>query len=289
MQKLTSRKRTLTCKYVHDWQNVGTQKEKIDIQTTESCCPMECGQPETPMHFWYCDDPALSGIREDLLKTFEEHLNINKTSPTITHTIMQCISYWIHAQEYYPITVTRDDQGQQDSLLTAVHSQNEIGWEHFLKGRISNKWLELQEQYKDEELLPPNHDGFHWAQTTIAQIIKISLQLWDYRNKILRGFNYADSMLLKRQEITDKIRQSYQHSTEVEPHFYHIFDKPLQDLFNHSVSYLQAWQFTYDLAHAEWKRLRKLENNTHRTDISITGRRRPPDPQRVQTTIDQFR
>ena len=245
MQGQTSRKRTLTCKYVHDWQNVGTQKEKIDEATTESCCPMECGKTETPMHFWYCDDPALSGIREDLLRTFEEHLQTNKTAPTVTHTIMQCISYWIHAQETYPILVTRDEHGQQDALSTAVHSQNEIGWEHFLKGRFSIKWLDLQHKYCKEEQLPPTQDGFNGEKLTIEQIIKISLQLWEYRNKILRGFNYANTMLLKRQQITAKIRLSYQHSVEVEPHFFHLFDKPLNHLFKHTISYLQAWQFTY--------------------------------------------
>ena len=245
------------------------------------------------MHFWYCNDPEFTGVREYLLQTLDEQLETIQTSPSTRQTIIQCISYWVHAQEYYPILVNRYKQGQQDELSSAVHSQNKIGWEHFLKGRLSHKWLTLQDHYCKDEQLSPNHNNFTWDTNTIAQLIKMGLNLWDYQNKILRGFNYANSMLLKRNKITDKTKHSYQLSAKVKPHFQHVFTKPLPELFKHTISYLQSWQLSFNLVHTEWKQLQKNNPIPHNTDITITGKRRPPNdkdwyPQSTLTYLSLF-
>lgn len=95
---------------------------------------MGCGCPETPMHFWYCEDPAYEGVRQDHLNQFDEYLEEIKTDQQIKHHIVSCISYWIKDQHDYPISVERDPEGNQDLLSMTVEQQNEIGWGHFLKG-----------------------------------------------------------------------------------------------------------------------------------------------------------
>lgn len=159
-QKQSSRKQTRISKYVHDWQNVGLQKIKIDHKTTEELCPMGCGCPETPMHCCYCGDLAYEGVRQDHLTQFDKYLDQIQTSPQIKQHIVSCISYWINSQTEYPISVERDSEGNQDLLSTTVEQQNEIGWGHFLKGRLSYNWLNLQDQYCQNKGIEQKYHGF---------------------------------------------------------------------------------------------------------------------------------
>ena len=156
----SSRKQMRICKYVHDWQNVGSQKFKIDKKTKEELCPMGCGCQESPMHYWYCKDPSFEGVREDHLTQLEEYLDKIKTSPNIKQHILTCLHYWIQAQADTPITITRDSEGTQDLLSSTVEQQNEIGWEHFLKGRITYQWTQLQDSHCQEEGIEPKYHGF---------------------------------------------------------------------------------------------------------------------------------
>ena len=105
------------------------------------------------------------------------------------------------------------------------------------------------------------YHGFQWATKVIAKIINTSLDLWDYRNKILRGFNYADAIFIHRQKLQKIISNAYTHHQDhVESHHQDLFTKPFHTLIKHSVPYLYTWTTHFEVAYAEWKRIRNKEN-----------------------------
>ena len=61
------RQQTQVCKMIHGWQNVGTQKHRINNQTAEHQCPFGCNQIETQHHYLYCPDPTAQTTRFSLL------------------------------------------------------------------------------------------------------------------------------------------------------------------------------------------------------------------------------
>ena len=300
--KRTSRKQTLICKYVHNWQNVGSQKIKIDSNTTEELCPMGCGKAETPMHFWYCPEPCFTTIKQDQLKKLEEHMETNNTCPEVKQEIITRLHFWVSAQEEPTHQIQRDEDGNPDNLSQAIDDQNEIGWDQFLKGRLSLQWINLQHKYCLDQNLQPKYDGFNWASKLIKKILDVSLLLWDFRNKLLRGFNYAESIFIQRQKLTKQIKHAYDHyRDEVKPHFQTLFQKSLPNLLKHSVSYLHTWTHHYNIARNEWKclhptetksrqtleiqqrqqrtstRKKRIRKHASRTDVTKTGKRRPPN------------
>ena len=50
------------------------------------------------------------------------------------------------------------------------NDQNEIGWDHFLKGRICKQWIELQDYHCINNGIQPKYHGFQWATNIIKKI-----------------------------------------------------------------------------------------------------------------------
>lgn len=120
-------------------------------------------------------------------------------------------------------------------------------------------------------------------------------------------------MFIQCQKLQKEISNAYTYHREyVELHHQHLTTKPFHSLIKHSVPYFYTWTTHFGVAHAEWKKLRKKEkkhqqklnqiyasttsttrriqsnttstrNTTHanRTDISITGKERPPHQQSI--------
>lgn len=72
------------------------------------------------------------------------------------------------------------------TLIEAIEEQNNIGWDHFIKGRLSKKWHRILPntlQYKpsSKHLLKPEQ----WAKQMICINWKYVLELWNNRNLIV--------------------------------------------------------------------------------------------------------
>ena len=71
----------------------------------------------------------------------------------------------------------------------AMKEQESIGWDHFLLGRLSGKWLEIEfrETY--------NKKPETWAQDLICQLLQMGVELWKYRNQLIHGNDNEISLI----------------------------------------------------------------------------------------------
>lgn len=242
---------------MHNWQNVGTQKAKIDETTREEACPFDCGSSEHPMHFWHCSDPGMIGVKSSKIHEFNDTLSNLKTDPRIQEILTQSLYYWLDTQEHYTLQPTLDEDGNTDFLSRTLDNQIEIGWDNFLRGRISRGWRTIQDEYYKSEGLTGAHSGIKWASTLIGTILEISLDLWELQNNILHGFDYNHSQFIKKNNVTQFRHICEHHKGEVPEHYQYLLDETVTNFANRPVNYQKTWILSFNIAHTVWKKTNK--------------------------------
>jgi hypothetical protein len=96
------------------------------------------------------------------------------------------------------------------SLLTqAIHQQyHDIGWEHFLYGKLSNTWKEACY----EECLKKQHwiNKDRCATGAVKAILHYSLSLWKCRCLLLHGRTKEEAYMRQLQVLQEQITLAYQ-------------------------------------------------------------------------------
>jgi hypothetical protein len=141
----------------HNWQNTGYQKGQFFDAAVEgnaisnagiinqrvTVCPLGCGQIESPFHFMTCPSSRLCEAYQEGLITLKRSLCKLCTTPFLIEAMHEGIFCYTDQIEY-------ELSSDSDPLLSDLHhsvllsSQQEIGWEQFIKGFSTKDWHYIQ-------------------------------------------------------------------------------------------------------------------------------------------------
>ena len=157
MSSLNDIQRTNAVKYLHDWQNTGSQNLKFQASEmdkpdapkayTEShtACPFNCGALETPLHYLYCPSIPARHASSAFLSSIQCTIKKEHTALPVYNAVMQHLKHHLHQPTSpTPVQPPTTPQTLHDIIQEAIHDQVSIGWHHFLKGRISKLWSSAQ-------------------------------------------------------------------------------------------------------------------------------------------------
>jgi hypothetical protein len=122
-----------------------------------------------------------------LLAKFEQQLRFIKTAPAIRQVIMAQITGWLNSEQH-PLSGSHSA-----GIRCAVAYQMVLGWEQFLKGRITFHWAILL----DFEFLrcQQRNTGTSWAAQLVRETWDLSWSIWDHCNEILHTSDVQDKLL----------------------------------------------------------------------------------------------
>jgi hypothetical protein len=153
----------------------------------------------------------------------------------------------------------------------AVEEQSAIGWNNFIKGRVSKKWSEAQDIfYKSVHPTSPL-TGEQWSSKLITEVWKIFFSVWKARNTHLHcpPGNEPSAHLNKRiQHAYSRLRHSIAKSDSL------LFSLSLHERLNTSAAAKLVWLDSVGIAEH---------------DFSIIHRRSPTQrtiPDMFQTIIN---
>ena len=154
--------------------SVGVMMKKRGFRT-DSRCP-RCKNPdESVIHVIVCQHPSASEIWNEQMSNLKQWLRSQKTNSNIIEAIIHNLkklrkSGGIYGHHYQDINMRK-----------AVQEQNNIGWDHLLLGRISNRWSFLQDcHYKR---IQSRRTGERWAANLIMKIWEVHWSMWNHRNE----------------------------------------------------------------------------------------------------------
>ena len=133
------------------------------------------------------------------------------------------------------------------NLERAYHRQTKIGWNNFMKGRISSAWGDImREHYKDYPSKNPSINHRQFRETLITSLWTIYDKIWKVRNAMLHDPN--DIEALGNVELNDRIRHYYDNSHDLlGPGDQHLFSENIQDQLSKSITIKRTWLRTADI------------------------------------------
>ena len=195
-------------------------------------CPMCQSCQETNIHVLQCAHPP---HRQKLLLMIDElskWLTITTCEPIIARKIIRITNLWL-------------DQGTRPDLFSTcppIQQQIQIGWYHFMFGKISLDITQWQHNYATIHNL--RREAQSWTSRLIQRLWTIILRpSWQHRNIIVHANDRTTSKTRLCLDIQEEVTELY-NSTNVDmlasvdrP----LFDPPLDDLLSKPYFQLKAW------------------------------------------------
>ena len=185
-------------KYIHGW--LATKKRRgQEGAFRDSLCPL-CGAEESKYHFLVCSNAQLNTIREAQWKYL--------TAEVIKHTTNGCCQVFQAGLDTTkgkrpPSPETRE--GWPLELREAYSSQELIGWDQVLLGRIAQDWEQIARHDSSGDI---QQRSWTWTKQVIRIVWKYGLTLWQSRNSMVHGIE-GSVLILDHTRTLELVKAMY--------------------------------------------------------------------------------
>ena len=138
------------------------------------CCDID---NEDAVHITSC--PKAREQWSHCLQEFEAKLTTLQTDPQIGHAILA------HLRRWPRISPPGAWQTNNTLINTAIQDQHDIGWQHFLWGRISIHWKDAQAAWLARIATKWKRSSTQWAIHMTRAVLEMNWSMWEHRNDIL--------------------------------------------------------------------------------------------------------
>jgi hypothetical protein len=205
---------------------------------TTDLCPCCKDTTETMSHVFSCPAPEANQARIELRAQRETTLKQINTPIKILQAIIHGLQEWETNMHTPTATFKAPFRGSvlpaDCTLVQAYQEQSkEIGWDHFLRGRISTKWSRAYQLYlyKPDQELPKTTP---WVKQVITAIWHYSSSIWKFCNGIKYGHTKEEAIEKELADLHHQVSNEYALYTKdpfiISSQYRYLFDnKDLQD------------------------------------------------------------
>lgn len=225
LYNLSFQHRVTITKFIHGWLPLNHHMHKCDpnIPTT---CPACHAHPETRTHFMQCQHKSRHDLRDGFHSEFRQHLTTSKCEPTSQNMLLKGLFTWSHTPP------TEPPHNLSPAHQKAFEEQHEIGWDQLWYGRLSNKWAEIHEEYRESPHHPARidiptdispedlhttdgrgHQHEIWSQLLIKKIWHFVITTWQLRNEQQHQADEHDPTTTNR--LKHQIQTIYQSANQL--------------------------------------------------------------------------
>jgi hypothetical protein len=163
-------------------------------------------------------------------------------------------------------------------------AQDAIGWDHFLRGKISKEWEILQFKYATRHSLLK--ESRNWITWLIKHMAHQSFAIWDSRNKSRHGHDHSTSIQAETAQVHRDISVLYELRDSVLPEDRDLFCNSIDAHLLRPLSVLKGW-LAINRKFILWSvKTAKLQAKTGTCPISqyfVARARRPHIPRQKKT------
>lgn len=256
----TKAKRQWVSKFTTGQIGTGRQMKRCQFWSHDKCpC---CQSPnENVTHVLQCPSEAAKAGRSKASEQLNATLHRWHTDPDIHTAIAKSIEDWTHGR---PPSLAHPNPAIKAALCT----QQQIGWEAMLKGRIAPEWSAAQRDFLKASRYRRRYQ-VDWSTKLVMAMWEYSSSLWRHRNKIL----HEDSDQSGGPTIDeDFLNQCIRNEWHVGPRRLRVIDRALfqgtslAKLLDQTLPYRQQW-----LRSAALARVASLESKTSNDDNASEG------------------
>ena len=138
-------------------------------------CPRCDATEEDTTHVVQCPARSAHNTWTKAMTHLEDWMLNQDTNPQLLQILTERLSGWQAKDPLQPLATTA-------RLRDAIQEQDQIGWEHFLLGRISTKIRDFQQRHYEHQ--NSKKTGSAWCSKLINQLWLVLWKMWDHRNHI---------------------------------------------------------------------------------------------------------
>ena len=180
-----------------EWYTCRRESRRNPAVTSE--CPRCTQHEETADHVLQCSHQDARAYRRIALVKLGVDIKKAGTSGAVTNCILHGIWTWTHSQPRRPST--------HPTVEAMALRQDEIGWDHLQRGRISKGW----QMARTEDAVAPDP---LWCTRVVKALWAYTYGSWRNRNETIHGRTKADRIRITRERLEAKVRHIYQNTAE---------------------------------------------------------------------------
>jgi hypothetical protein len=208
-KKLPINERVKMMKFTYGWLPIGSKRTAINPESTTHC--PSCNAYETHDHLLRCPNPERAELRENFFAELQKCSEKHHMKSTTTTMIINCLEKWIDTRD--KVTTMTTAIHSNIPLRAAVLQQNKIGWNHFLRGRISKSFQTMVNDSRDIPLSA--YESNKWTIWIIRSTWTHVSDIWTLRNKHLHGNTIEETAEIARAKVLQSIKNLYDRRYEL--------------------------------------------------------------------------
>ncbi len=263
--------RLVITKYLHRWLPTNHNLHKQN-PTTPLTCGLCDAPDETDDHVCRCPHTSSNLIRLKALEQLASSLKSKGTDPAITTIIIAGCRAWL---EHGSTTIDLDAPTThpfREVLNEAIRRQNSIGWNNFLRGRLSFAWgFCFQKWLRHAQPAPQSPttkklDPDSWTTHVIKWVFDMVLDLWKNRNDHIFNVNDEHDTTEERLRLQAETRERHSRCPQDLPRsdLDAYFSEPLDTLLLRKTHVLRVW-----IAHVDRIYIRHRNEINQRTKRNL--------------------
>jgi len=223
LNKLQEYEKTRIIKFANRWSATASRRNDWDRSVDQRCpnCRRSDRLPspyiETENHILRCQHDQLHATRYTALAKLESTMAVISTPRDVSTAIIYGLRSWMENERYngiepdieWPPPTFDYHPTHHAPIQQAFEQQCEIGWDEFLRGRISSKWGATVNEYYRNMNLNQYHSDKTWETKVIHSTWQIFLQTWQARNNLLHGADDTENRAIQSRDIDQQIRNAY--------------------------------------------------------------------------------
>jgi hypothetical protein len=206
-------------------------------QAESELCPSCLATIETAPHIFAC--PRRVQWQVTFLDSLRKLLAKLHTQPDLQTILMLGIQGALQDDPMFDMPT----DNREPSFALLVHSQNDIGWSHLLRGRFSHHWVQLQQAHIDheDEISSKKFTGDRWLQKVLHHLWTQLYRAWKQRNTDLHGVDKADQELKRKAKLQPAIVALYMTAATLDYLDRRLFDLTLKQRLGQNSHEQAAW------------------------------------------------
>jgi hypothetical protein len=227
-------KRLAYIKLSHSLLNTNVQNRKF-YQKSDLCPCCAC-HPETLTHVFTCQSPEVVEFCTQQQEILWKNLSLIQTLDEVLAALKLGI-----------LSLNQVSPPDDTSPPVFLH-QSQIGWEAFLRGRISFMWQLAFNPDADFD----DKNSMKWAGQLILFLLQYSQQLWIFCCGVLHGHNKEETRQKHREELLNQVYGAYEEFAKdpfhIPSNWQTLFHRPFNSFAQTDRDTLACWLRSYSEA-----------------------------------------
>jgi hypothetical protein len=177
-------------------------------------CPACHADYETNDHVFRCNHPSCSKWRTMLISSIMAQSDSSYRDPLLMDILRTGLhAYFTNTPPDFDKQFPRDPEERfpagswVNSYHDLINQQQDIGWDHFLRGKLSKEWTKVQFQYAHRNGKAETSSG--WVPHLIKLLANSSFDAWKIRNSSRHGNDTASKRMSHIDHIQWEVHAMY--------------------------------------------------------------------------------